>query len=88
MSTESAFPTIVTERHTSKYSNEVFSDTYSTGGMSLLDWFAGQALKGIITNPENGGTYEAFAKEAYGYAEAMMLEKERREHGNEQSTRA
>ena len=56
-------------------------------GMTLLDWFAGQALAGILaggfadTIPHddvNGGGDAAFY--AYQYAEAMIAQKRRREN--------
>lgn len=88
MSTESAFPTIVTDRLTSKYSNEDFPDTYSIGGMSLLDWFAGKALEGIMSNAEflnqigimsGEESKEAIVNFSFNLAEAMIKEKEKRE---------
>ena len=46
-------------------------------GMSLRDWFAGQALMGIIAHPRNadaeGGRF--FARQAYQLADAMLAER-------------
>jgi len=50
----------------------------STNGMSLRDWFAGQALSGLLAYPGGnpGGTFEeiaaTFAANAYVYADAML----------------
>lgn len=46
------------------------------GGMSLLDWFAGQALLGEVGAPSR--TAEACARHAYQIAEAMMAERAKR----------
>jgi hypothetical protein len=47
---------------------------YCDRGMSLRDWFAGQAMMGIIAHPGNvdceGGRH--FAKTAYEMADAML----------------
>lgn len=50
-------------------------------GMSLRDWFAGQALNGIVAGywgtPETGGLGpREFAEEAYDVADAMMRARE------------
>jgi len=56
-------------------------------GMSLLDWFAGQALNGCLSyshvNPMRGNWQENCSAEeaayyAYVVAEAMMTERKRR----------
>ena len=41
-------------------------------GMSLRDWFAGQALVGILAYPDPGGTVKTMAGIAYEYADAML----------------
>lgn len=50
-------------------------------GMTLLDWFAGQALVGLMTSQHTdaNATEEAFAGDAYAQAAAMVAEKRRRE---------
>ena len=48
-------------------------------GMTLLDWFAGQALAGFLANCNSSGSRAAFTKDAYDYATAMITEKRRRE---------
>lgn len=41
--------------------------------MSLLDWFAGQALAGMVANPsEPWQPWSSVARMAYGAAEAML----------------
>jgi hypothetical protein len=55
----------------------------STYGMSLRDYFAGQALMGFIANPLPGPTttfeevVKVGAQLAYGYADAMLAEREK-----------
>lgn len=41
-------------------------------GMSLRDWFAGQAMAGMLASPECGGRNEVIAKSAYNIADAML----------------
>lgn len=45
-------------------------------GMSLRDWFAGQALAGLAANPQNYGDYDEFAKRSYLCADAMLKARE------------
>ena len=40
-------------------------------GMSLRDYFAGQALAGLLVN-DNSRTHSSSAADAYGYADAML----------------
>ena len=56
-------------------------------GMSLRDWFAGQALVGMLAyshvNPQRGNYHEncsveGAAADAYRYADAMLAEREKR----------
>lgn len=56
----------------------VVGDNFNPG-MSLVDWFAGQALVGLIDlkDPDN------CAKSCYRYALAMMAERERLKEGKE-----
>ncbi len=46
------------------------------GGMTLRDYFAGQAISGIVKNTTR--CYEeSVAKEAYNYADAMLKERDK-----------
>ena len=60
---------------------------YGSIGMSLRDWFAGQALAGVIAaccqDTLNFETREQlFARNAYAIADAMLAERARREEIN------
>jgi hypothetical protein len=56
-----------------------FPDPYGGqwAGMSLLDWFAGQALAGLCADPTMPGPDEHIAGCAYRMAIAMRDERER-----------
>ena len=52
-------------------------------GMTLRDWFAGQALVGLMSNSIHDhcplfGSGEPFARDAYIVADAMLAERERK----------
>ena len=48
----------------------------TTAGMSLRDWFAGQALAGMLAYPAPGAPIpRVVAKAAYEYADAMIAER-------------
>ena len=59
-----AFPTVVPENFHA-----------AQDGMSLRDWFAGQALTGICTDLKTNGSFAAFAREAYALADSMLAER-------------
>ena len=45
-------------------------------GMTLRDWFAGQALVGLVASPATDNcTFGSVASSAYGYADAMLKER-------------
>ena len=45
-------------------------------GMTLLDYFAGQALAGMLTSPHNDdATPEMYARASYEVARAMLNER-------------
>jgi len=46
-------------------------------GMSLLDWFAGMALIGILANSSQIVEEKLASSWAYEYAEAMLKEREK-----------
>lgn len=55
----------------------------NTGGsafpVTLLDWFAGQALEGFLASPESRMPFDVVHKLAYDHAYDMLAEKARRE---------
>lgn len=72
-----AFPNSITE-DPSAPGERLFPYEHGLGGMTLLDWFAGQALAG---NLNDGAQLERIAKEGYDIAAAMVAEKRKREKG-------
>jgi hypothetical protein len=46
--------------------------TTNPQGMSLRDWFAGQALAGMLADHERNGYPKDYAKNAYLFADAMI----------------
>ena len=48
---------------------------YCTPGMTLRDWFAGQALAGFFTRG-NQMPDETIARQCYGIADAMLIARE------------
>ena len=59
-------------------------------GMTLRDWFAGQALNGLLSNPKladeikkNGGAFGGWIEDsAYGWANQMLKVKKALEEEN------
>ena len=50
---------------------------YSTGdGMTLRDYFAAAALKGMLTDPNRKGLCQDYANDAYECADAMLKARE------------
>jgi hypothetical protein len=49
-------------------------------GMTLLDWFAGHALAGLVAGQTPGSEFD-LARHSYDQAAAMIAEKRRREAG-------
>lgn len=67
----SAFPEIKTEYNESIH--EYTNNTYSTGGMSLRDYFAAKAMQGICADPTVAPpTPDIVATIAYQVADAML----------------
>ena len=60
--------------------SDVNPDGYQSG-MCLRDWFAGQALAGLLAFPLAGGVrlgpLAQFAVSAYMFADAMLAEREK-----------
>jgi hypothetical protein len=53
------------------------NNVYATG-MFLRDWFAGQAMAGLMANPSiDTGTMLDAARSAYDIADAMLEEREK-----------
>ena len=50
---------------------------YGEKGMSLRDYFAGQALAGLLAPSEGEGKCAYFAMMAYKFADAMLAEREK-----------
>ncbi len=48
-------------------------------GMTLRDWFAGQALAGMTADPGIVGQPNEIVKTAYEYADAMLAERAKEE---------
>lgn len=52
-----------------------------TEGMSLRDWFAGQAISAIIQrgepSPGIGTTFDMMAADAYAFADALLAQREK-----------
>ena len=53
------------------------SDRFSKLGMSLRDYFAGQALAGMLSDIKCVGESEYISKWAYRYADAMLSERQK-----------
>lgn len=47
-------------------------------GMSLRDWFAGQALAGIVAEHDYSKNWDWAASRAYAYADAMIEERNKK----------
>ena len=48
-----------------------------SSGMSLRDWFAGQALAGLLANPKLVTDAKYIAKWSYFNADAMLAERQK-----------
>ena len=51
----------------------------ATSGMSLRDYFAGQALAGLTANASFDGKASAYAPVIYQFADAMIAERDKGE---------
>ena len=54
-------------------------DVESIGGMTLLDYFAGQSMVGVVSNPNFDAEMNKnkFAQDMYRLAKAMLKEREK-----------
>ena len=50
---------------------------YGLGGMTLRDWFAGQALNGMLANQNREYDFGGAGKDAYAFADAMIAERKK-----------
>jgi len=56
---------------------------HASKGMSLWDYYAGQAMQGIAANPEGpAGNWGTVCHDAANAADAMIAEKRRREQND------
>jgi len=58
-------------------SGDLICQEEAQDGASLRDYFAGEALVGIISHPHINGTPKYAAGLAYDYADAMLAEREK-----------
>lgn len=69
-----------------RYNHHVATGGPAHGGLSVLDYFAGKAVEGLLAsprspnteNPHENITAELIAMHAYAVAEAMLKEREKR----------
>ena len=52
--------------------NPAFWHSVTYPGLTLRDWFAGQALAGILANPNQSATFESDASAAWKAADALL----------------
>jgi hypothetical protein len=58
-----------------------FMDKPEESGWTLRDWFAGQALMGMLAGDTLGGHWDAFARDAYAVADAMLKARSMKKRG-------
>ena len=68
---------MLSEHDESAFPVEVGQTCDDLRGMSLLDWFAGQALAGFNWE-DSGASYETDAQKCFDMAQSMMNERKRR----------
>jgi hypothetical protein len=68
---------MLNEHDESAFPVEVGQTCDDLRGMSMLDWFAGQALASFNWE-DSGAKYETDAQKCFAMAEAMMNERKRR----------
>lgn len=71
----SAFPEVFSD-HDHKSNDQWVTDTYTSGGMTIRDYFAAKALQGLISIGPGGHNLPEYQQHnaawAYGYADAMI----------------
>lgn len=73
-----AFPGSSTMKLVQNAGEETSHIEFKHGGMSLRDYFAGQALAGILaTSDKNLRSHNFYEKEAVGFADALLAELEK-----------
>ena len=55
-----------------KTTNTPAFPTHGLPGMTLRDYFAAQALLGMLAYPNSDGSKDSYARWAYDYADEMM----------------
>lgn len=73
----SAFPEIDSYPAWDHDSERNYTRTHSVGGMTLRDYFAGQALMALIMVIDGALDVDPHAVRAYEYADAMLKEREK-----------
>lgn len=63
--------------HAFPVNKDYVTHSESFSGMSLRDWFAGQALAGLLAQTPTARMADSFASEAYCCADAMLAEREK-----------
>ena len=78
-----AFPRIDVEHYPAGYGHGAHCEANSKAGMSLRDYFAGQALVGLLAQEtEEWSAADALnASRAYSIADAMLKAREANRHG-------
>lgn len=56
--------------------SEASDDQVTFRGMSLRDWFAGQALSGMMETNMCGAVWDDYAQDAYAMADAMLRKRQ------------
>lgn len=73
---EPAFPQVVTEHDYDQSQEQFYANTYSHGGVTVRDWFAGKALQGLVARESSNTMGEVWlARKAYSLADAMLAER-------------
>jgi hypothetical protein len=59
-----------------------FENGFYQQGMTLRDYFAAVASQGILADTSTGWPFEAYAKDAYMHADAMLAERAKTNGGS------